>query len=230
MIAKYALAAAALAATAMAQSENTAASDQDKMKGIGMPIIFISFFIVAILLNHKQLMTAWQNSSTSPDVAWVFRASLLCALFSIFFYVSAAWAYGIISTILAYFLACISTSSLMQQHGKSAGGLFFLWFLILIGVPSLLSSGLVSTVSFKCTSFYGSYSNKMCKDGWQTFLLIVATVQIALTFLCVLSVMAASAGTSVVQSVKGEINRLQGKNGEYQQSLAHNAAPAPTVA
>lgn len=229
MIAKYALATAALAATAMAQGNNEAAADQDKMKGIGMPIIFISFFIVAVLLNHKQLMTAWQNSSASPDIAWVFRASLLCALFSIFFYVSAAWAFGIISTILAYFLACISTSSLMQQHGKSAAALFFLWFLILIGIPSLLSVGLVKTVSDSCTSFYGSYSDKMCKDGWQTFLLIVATVQIALTFLCVLSVMAASAGTSMVQSVQGEFSRLQGK-GEHQQSLAHNAAPAPTVA
>lgn len=226
MLTKYALAAATMAATAMAQSP--AATDQDKMKGIGMPIIFITFFIVAVLLNHKQLLAAWHSSSASADVAWVFRASLLCAMFSIFFYVSAAWAYGIISTILAYFLACISSGTLMQQHGKTAAGLFFVWFLVLIGVPSLLSGGIVSKLQ-GCSGFYGSYSEKMCKDGWQTFLLIVATVQIALTFLCVLAAIAASAGTSVVESVQGQIGRF-GKGGEHQQSLAHNAAPAPIVA
>lgn len=218
-----AIAATVMATGAMAQE----ATDQDKMKGIGMPIIFISFFAVAVLLNYKQLMTAWMSASTSADIAWVFRASLLCAFFSIFFYVSASWAYGLISTILAYFLACISTPELMQQYGKHAAIVFFGWFLVLLGIPGQLSKGLITTTSTGCDTFYNTYKSNMCKDGWQTFLLIVATVQIALTFLCVLCIMAASAGTSVVQNVQGEISRLKS---DMQQGLTQNAAPAPTAA
>eukprot|EP00388_Colpodella_angusta_P041097 GDKK01052216.1.p1 GENE.GDKK01052216.1~~GDKK01052216.1.p1 ORF type:complete len:224 (-),score=46.47 GDKK01052216.1:231-902(-) len=219
---KYVAVSAAMAATAMAQ----VTTDQDKMKGIGLPIIFIAFFLIAIALNYKQLLNAWQSASGTSDVAWVFRASCLCALFSIFFYISSAWAYGLVSTILAYFLVCISTPQMMQLYGKHAAVIFSIWFLILLGIPSQLSTGLINATT-NCQTFYGSYADKMCVDGWQTFLLIIATVQISLTFLCVLCILAASAGTSVVGNVQGEISRIKG---DYQQSLTKNAQPAPTAA
>ena len=194
-------------------SSTAHAADDQKMKGIGLPVIFILFFIVAGLVSRNQLMAAFRN--TNPDSVWVFRASLLCATFSIFFYLSHAWAYGIVSTVIAYGIAIATNSNLIQTHGKYIATVLFMWFLILIGIPSSVSVGIINAVNLSaCNSFYGDFSDSMCKDGWLTFLLILSTVQISITFLSMLAVMAGAMGASVSDSVSAARHNHTNKNSD----------------
>eukprot|EP00758_Cryptobia_borreli_P016761 Tbor_TRINITY_DN6136_c1_g3::TRINITY_DN6136_c1_g3_i2::g.21646::m.21646 len=177
-----------------------------KMKTIGIPIVFTSYLVLSVLLTHKQLISAFKNSNKNYDVVWVFRASMVCALFSVFFYASAAWNYGIVSTVIAYGLACATTGNIMQIYGKYIAAFLTAWFLVLIGVPSSISPGIVNVLNEdRCMRWYDTNYPEfnMCNSGWLTFLLILATVQISITFLSVLTVLAASMGSSVSESLQG---------------------------
>lgn len=196
------------------------AADDQKMKGIGLPVIFISFFLVAGLLSRNQLLAAISNKD--PESVWVFRASLLCAFLSIFFYLSPAWNYGIVSTVLAFGIAVATNSGLVKTAGKYIAMTLFVWFLILIGIPQLLTNGIITTVSqTSCQGFYGDFSPEMCKDGWLTFLMILSTVQISVTFLSMLSVMASALGGG---SSAAAADSRSGKNGEYQERFVEGSA------
>lgn len=168
-----------------------AAQEGDKMKGIGMPIMFIAVFIVVVGVAHKHLMNAFQASRSDPmGVGFTFFASLISALMSIFLYFSPAYGYGLVSTVLAVYgaLACggagLRTVARPMMLANAA------WFCVLVGIPNFWSSGIIGATSpTTCDSFYASYSGTMCLGGWVVFVQIISCVQIGLTMLSLFSLM-----------------------------------------
>ena len=174
-----------------------AQNEADQMMAIGMPTLFIILFIASILLTHKQLITAHEASSLNPALAWIFRASLLSALLSIFLYCSAAWAYGLMQSLVAYFLACVCGGAAMQRFAQPMLLFMLAWFCVLIGVPNGVSVGIFTSINTtSCNLFYGTMKDKMCKEQWLVFVQIIATIQIGITFLQVISLMAAGLASS----------------------------------
>mmetsp|Transcript_68460 Transcript_68460/g.79752 ORF Transcript_68460/g.79752 Transcript_68460/m.79752 type:complete len:237 (-) Transcript_68460:209-919(-) len=168
-----------------------AAADEqgDKMKGIGMPILFIFLLAVVIVVTRSLLFDAVQAARNNPTIAFPFISAAVTALMSIFLYFSAGYGYGLVATIFAYINMCLSNGNRLRQYATPLTGIMLIWFGILVGIPSGLSSGIIVEVSStNCKNFYPDYSDSMCKDGWIVYLLICSCILIGLTFMSLLSI------------------------------------------
>jgi hypothetical protein len=168
-------------------------SDNGSFKAIGMPIMLIVTYLLAIASTHQRLIRAFHQSRAELQTFILFLGSLAASLGSMFLYFSAGWAYGLICTLLCYLTAMMIGS---PDRAKQASILFFAvagWFAILIGQPTAVSNGVIDTVAKdSCNRFYGDKADSMCKDGWLNFVEIVATCLISVTFLMLLNLMASA--------------------------------------
>ena len=168
--------------------------------------MLIVTYILAIVMTHQRLIRAFHQSRAELATFILFLGSMAASLGSMFLYFSAAWAYGLICTLLCYLTALMIGA---PDRAKQAKLLFFAvaaWFAILIGQPNAVSNGVINTVAkAQCDTFYGEKSDAMCKDGWLSFVEIVATALISVTFLMLLNLMASAvenaAGEATYQSV-----------------------------
>lgn len=221
---KVAVAAAVLFVVARADD---GADQADKMKGIGMPILFIVTLGVAAFLTRTHLLSAFQASRGDINLASAFFSSVISAAMSIFLYFSPAYNYGLVSTVLAYFIACVCNGAGVQAYAKPIAGVTAGWFCILVGIPELLSAGIINKVSkTTCQNFYNTYKDTMCKDGWVVFVEILACVQIGFTLLSLLTLVNLALNTPE----QGTYSPVKsGERGEYSPPSA-SAPPAQQAA
>jgi len=183
---KYATLLAVLALSASADTS-------DNMKGIGMPIIFICVYAIAVFLSHKQLVAAFQASRGDVTLMMIFSSSLLSSAMSLLLFFSPAFSYGLIQTVLAVFTASVCTGVGLQKYAHQMMVLSTAWFLCLVGLPSFWSPGIISAVSTtNCNSFYGTFSATMCPQGWVIVVEIIACVLISTNFLSLLAIVSAA--------------------------------------
>ena len=168
-------------------------SDDGNFKAIGMPILLIVTFMLSIAITHQSLRRAFYQSRSNLLNFLVFIGSLVASLVSIFLYFSAAWAYGMICTVMCYLFALVISSPERAKHGRLLFGSVAAWFAFLIGIPSGISAGVLTSCSnTACQAFYLSKADSMCKEGWLDFVEIVAICLVSVTFLTLLTLMAAA--------------------------------------
>lgn len=166
-------------------------NDGEKMRGIGLPVIFMLSIIAAIWMTREQLIMAHDPFGSGLS-AWVFRGGFICGLMSFFLYPSAAWGYGLASTMVAYLLAFVSSEESLRRNGRPVLLMLLCWFATLVGLPSAFSVGVINTIHTQnCQVFYGGYADTMCTDGWIVFLLLIATFQVGIYFLILIALMGA---------------------------------------
>ncbi len=93
-----------------------------------------------------------------------------------------------------------------------------LWFLILVGIPDKLSTGIINTVTLSnCNTFYNTYKGTMCMNGWVVISEILATVHVGFSLLAMLTVAGAV------------MNKPEGAPGTMQESLIATNDKAGTM-
>jgi len=168
-----------------------AADNSDVMKGIGMPIVFMALMLVAGFVAKDHFINAAKAVQGDRDQMWVFGIAVLNALFSIIFYWTPAWNYGLVSTVLAFGTAVVCSRK-STNLSVVIMGVNLIWFLTLVGIPDGVSAGLIKSVDMQsCNAWYKTYNTKMCHEAWVVIVLILATVQVGLTLLGLLTVVAA---------------------------------------
>jgi heme/copper-type cytochrome/quinol oxidase subunit 4 len=167
-------------------------SHSDNFNAGGVPIFLIVTFILAVIVTRNEVWIAFRASRTAGLASTLlFMGSVCSAFLSCFLYLTAAWGYGLVCTIFCYVFALIVTSPEAQTTlGKPLMLAQAVWFLMLIGVPSTLSAGVISTIRNQCITFYGEQQDKMCRTGWLAFCEIVAMFLISVVFLSLLTLLA----------------------------------------
>jgi hypothetical protein len=173
--------------------DTTIMSDAGKFKAIGMPIMLVVTYFVAILVTHKSFIRAFHHSRGELINFAMFIGAVAASVLSMFLYFSASWAYGLITTVMCYLFALVIASPNRGQQSRTLFYALAVWFAILIGIPTQWSMGVIeSAARNNCVAFYGSKADAMCKEGWLDFVEIVAMVLIAITFLTLLTLMTAA--------------------------------------
>ena len=172
-------------------------TDPGKFKAIGLPIMLIVTYALTVLMTHQRLIRAFHASRAELGTFALFLGSMTASLLSMLLYFSAAWPYALICTLLCYLTALIIGSSDRAQHSRVLFGAVAIWFALLIGIPSNVSAGIISTAAHdSCNAYYGEKSDAMCKEGWLDFVEILATGLISVTFLTLMNLMASAVDSS----------------------------------
>ena len=156
-------------------------------------------------------------------MAWCSASALVsCSL-----YLTAAWAYGVVCTIVCYVFALVATSpESLQSFGKPLLAIQSLWLAVLLGIPQPLGVGVIDTVTLQCNKFYGQKADTMCKSGWLAFNEIVAMGLISVVFLSQLLLVAKAIEAHRHPQMDGSPSRVAaGAQPHYQdlQSQLNNA-------
>lgn len=164
----------------------------DNFKAGGIPAFLMVTFFIAVVATRNELLAAMRSARTNGAGSLVmFVGTVLSAVMSMSLYFTAAWAYGLICTIVCFVFAVVATSpASVEAFWRPLLVIQSLWLAVLIGVPEPLGVGVISTVSNNCDSFYNSQRDKMCKSGWLAFNEIVAMLLISVVFLCQLTLVA----------------------------------------
>jgi hypothetical protein len=165
-------------------------NQSDEFKAIGLPLLMILTFAGSIALNRQGFARAFQQSKYNTRHFALWLGAFVSALLSMFLYFTAAWAYGLVCTLVCYmFTLMCGTPSLMDKHSKAVAGAVAVWFATLVGVPAFLGKGAIGVVTGDCDVWFGTVSGTMCKKGWLAFAEIVVTVLVAVTFLSMMTLM-----------------------------------------
>ena len=200
----------------------------DNFKAIGMPIILIATFAVAIAVTQASLRTAFKHSKQHRSYMALFVGALTCTALSFFLYFTAAWAYGLVCTLVTYLFALVANTPASkakpEHHARQTRLLFVVvavWFALLIGIPATLTDGgVIHAISARCAAWYGVKAHAMCKAGWLAFAEIVAMVLIASTFLAMLTLMAAAFSSSSDTGAAWQFDHDEDADGAYHRAPA----------
>ena len=204
---------AVLCSLAIAVSADDAS---DKMKGIGEPIFYMIIFAAIVAFTHKTLISAHQNFTGDPQLAWAFRCSVASAVLSILLLWTPAWNYALVSLIMALVMAFVCNAENFAEMSGHVVTASVVWFLILVGIPDRLSAGIITTVSLaNCNNFYNTYNGVMCANGWVVVTEILATLHIGFSMVSMLTIAGAKMGKP-----------MGGPTGSIQESLMTGAEKA----
>ena len=138
----------------------------DNFKAIGMPIMLIVTFVLALAITHKSFLRAFRQSSGNIGYFLMFAGCVLSSIASMFLYFSAAWAYGMMCTVVSYMFALIVASPDLKNHAKTMFYVVGVWFALLTGIPSQLSNGVISATSkTQCDNFYNTRRKQIVRVG-----------------------------------------------------------------
>ena len=164
-------------------------SHSDNFNAGGIPFFLIVTLIVAVVTSRAEIFAAFRAARVGglgPTI--LFFSTALSAVLSISLYFTAAWAYGLVCTIICYVFALVSSSpESLALLGRPLLIVQGLWLAVLVGVPDALGVGVIGTVTSKCDTFYGEQKEHMCKTGWLAFNEIVAMYLISVVFLTLLT-------------------------------------------
>ena len=168
------------------------ATAADGFKAWGLPIFLMCTLALAVALTHKQLRHAQSASALQRSLQGLFWSAVATSLMSVPLYFTAAWAYGLVSTIICYAIALLCSASSVQRYGKHLLGFQAVWFAMLIGLPSAIGHGIIADITTQCQGWYGSASGLMCASGWLTIAQLIAIIVIGLNFLALLTILASA--------------------------------------
>ncbi|RNF19359.1 uncharacterized protein Tco025E_04170 [Trypanosoma conorhini] len=201
--------ASASAAVAVAAVPVHAADAVDKMNGVGMPLLFLAMLLCILLTTRKRLTAAFIASDADRAMRICFYAALANMALSVFLFFTTAFNYGLVSTVLAYCVAFLTSAGSLESHAKWFLSVYMMWFFFVLGFPTGWGAGIIrATNSGDCVAFYGTYASTMCVDGWLTFVKVVACLLISLTMLSLLLLIASVAG------IGGELLRAAASDGD----------------
>uniref|UniRef100_A0A7S1MTI8 Uncharacterized protein n=1 Tax=Neobodo designis TaxID=312471 RepID=A0A7S1MTI8_NEODS len=201
----------------------------DNFKAGGIPVFLIVTVLLSIVASRSELLSSFRAARGSGlGTTALFIGAVFSTLASCTLYFTAAWAYGVVCTIVCYVFALVATSpESLQSFGKPLLAIQSLWLAVLLGIPEPLGIGVIETVTQKCNNFYGSQAEKMCKSGWLAFNEIVAMGLISVVFLSQLLLVAKAIEAHRSPQMDGSPARVSGGGSapHYQdlQSQLHNA-------
>eukprot|EP01012_Entosiphon_sulcatum_P010177 TRINITY_DN1588_c0_g1_i1.p1 TRINITY_DN1588_c0_g1~~TRINITY_DN1588_c0_g1_i1.p1 ORF type:complete len:176 (+),score=30.12 TRINITY_DN1588_c0_g1_i1:34-561(+) len=162
----------------------------DGFKVIGLPLFLIlSTFYIFWLVWRLRASLGLQISNLGLHRSVVLYGSFLAILLSIFLFYTAAWAYAVVNIIVS--LVVITGMCADAIGPKYLGALLATHTLLLIGLPAIIGPGIWTQIA-GCSTWYNTYADTLCTDGWLTFsefaasLVIVQNVANTFTFLSML--------------------------------------------
>lgn len=164
--------------------------ESDNFKAIGLPIMLIITMVLTIVVTRVIFWKAFLHAKNDLNLAIIFFGGLVCALLSVFLFPTAAWAFGVVNTLLAYMYALVCVPGGVEKFAQRLFALSAAWFLLLVGVPNQVSLGVIATITSVCDAWFGSKKEDMCKEGWLTLTEIVAMVMVSTNFFIMLTLMA----------------------------------------
>ncbi|KAH9589243.1 hypothetical protein LSM04_004888 [Trypanosoma melophagium] len=168
-------------------SEDSSPRSDDKMNGIGMPILFILVLLATLFVTRNMIRKSIVSSYQNTMKLICFITALASIALSIVLYFSTAFNYGLVTTVLGYSMIFLNSSARIKQYMTPLLIAYLVWFLVLVGIPSYLNQGIIAaTNSINCITFYGTFASTMCNDGWLTLVKIIASVIVSVTLLSVL--------------------------------------------
>ncbi|EAN85257.1 hypothetical protein TcYC6_0114700 [Trypanosoma cruzi] len=202
-----------------------AAEAVDRMNGIGMPILFLVMLLCILMKSRRILRAAFTVSCADTATCICFFASLINMLLSVFLFFTTAFNYGLVSTVLAYCMVFVATSGPLELHARWFLSLYMVWFLLLVGFPTGWGRGIIgATNSDDCVAFYSTYASTMCADGWLTFVKILACLNISITMLSLMLLIAVVLGVEEELLTFGLNDIYRGRNA-LETGLAREQAP-----
>ena len=168
------------------------ATAADNFKAFGLPCILIVILMATMAVTRKRLAAAAAASRATHIQMGVTFAAVATVIGSIPLFFTAAWAYGLVSAINGYIILLVCGERGIE---RSAGPLFVfegIWFLVLIGLPTILGQGVIadmSTSNFSCATWFQTAQWTMCKEGWLTFAEMCAVAIVGMNFLTLITFM-----------------------------------------
>jgi hypothetical protein len=160
-------------------------------KAIALPLLIIIALVLAGLITRQTLARAMASMKGDLRLTLLFTSGVVCTLLSFFILTSAAWAYAIGSALIGYTYCLACAPGMLTKFADRlllvGGG----WFLILIGIPDNVSSGIIGTISVATCNSYFAEKPAMCKEGYLTFATIVTILIIVMNFFAMVALVSA---------------------------------------
>lgn len=165
--------------------------NSQNVRAAGIPIIITIGIIAGLVMAHTELAAAWQRCSNDMVSKALFIVCLALIIPGWFLLLSAGWAYGALSIALG--AMCALSITWAKTRPKVAVLVLLLWLGTMTGIPGILGSGALSSISGggTCRGFYGSGSvgDNMCKSGLEAFVQLCSVFIIGALALVTLPVM-----------------------------------------
>jgi hypothetical protein len=188
----------------------------DNFKAGGIPVFLIVTLILAVIGSRNELLSSFRAARISGlGTVVLFFGSIFSALASASLYFTAAWAYGVVCTIVCFVFALVASSTeSLASFGKPLLALQSVWLAVLLGIPqTLFGIGVIDTVTLQCDKFYGSQADKMCKSGWLAVNEIIGMGLISVVFLSQLLLVAKAIEAHRSPQMDGSPARVGGGGG-----------------
>ena len=160
----------------------------DDTKAAAIPSMMIVAIILAIFFTRHSLSSAFTVAKEDFRKMILFGGGLICTFASVFLLPTSAWNFGAASVLFAYMSTLLCTPGLLEAKAETFFAIYLAWFFILIGTPDGWSEGIMYQID-KCDTYFPNTQDKMCKDGWVTFTIILAVAIIIINFFCVIALM-----------------------------------------
>ncbi len=211
--------------TAAPSSSSSSGTGVDDTKAIAIPLMMIIAILLAIFFTRHSLSSAFQVAKGDFRKMILFGGGLICVAASIFLLPTSAYNFGAASVLFAYMSTLLATPGLLEARADFFFLVYTSWFSILIGIPDGWCDGILKQVD-KCDTWFANTTDSMCKDGWITFVTLLAIAVIIMNFFCVIALMslvfnATDAGhyEQVGGSDGGKfINNTNNVDGEYHEA------------
>lgn len=157
-------------------------------KAGAIPALMIFAILLAIFFTRHSLTSAFAAAKDDFRKMILFGGGMICTLLSIFLLPTSAFNYGAASVLFAYMSTLLCTPGLLEAKADSFFLIYVSWFLTLLGMPDGWSDGLLKAID-ACDTWFNPNADTMCKDGWVTYVTILAIAIIIINFFCVIALM-----------------------------------------
>lgn len=194
----------------------------DDTKAAAIPTLMIFAILLAVFFTRHSLSSAFNTAKEDFRKMILFGGGIIATIASMFLLPTSAWNFGAASVLFAYMSTLLCTPGLLEAKAETFFSVYLGWFLILIGTPDGWSEGILYQID-KCNLYFPNTIDVMCKDGWITFVTILAISIVIINFFCVIALMSLvfnASDTYQYQEVGGDNNNssmgnANSSDGEY---------------